>query len=1024
MSSVFNISRKAGAFRLWLLPALLACLIGTVYGLDGRLAASQYLRKEWGSRQFFDGAPVSALAQTPDGYLWLSTSKGLYRFDGRVFEAMHPSNLNTPPITNVLEFVVDGQSNLWMWLQDARLFRYRNNTFSLVLANPELVGNATAIAPSKDGGVLVATLGGGMLEIHGDVESRLEGQAKGFVAALAPSGDGGVWLGTHDEGLYFSANGRVHPIKDPLLDTKINCLLSASSGKLWIGTDDGLVTWDGERISAPVAVVTFRHSQVLGLLEDHDKNIWVTTGDGVFRLNAAGDVQLIKEEKDSNTAASVLEDREQSIWIGDATGLVQLRDGVFTEYLASPTNLGNREDVIFVDDDETLWSAPGDGGLLSLYNGKSSRVLRAGLGNDVIYSIDGVGHELWLGRQRGGLTHLHMGSDGVRAETLTKANGLAQNTVYAVRLAHDGSVWAASLNAGVSHWKDGVFKIYTSTDGLGSDDVSSIEEGASGTMWFGTSAGLTSLSAGRWRTYGTADGLPSTEVLCLFQDREGVLWVGTRAGLVAWSEGVWQRVDDATHRPQLNEPTLGIVEDKQGTLWVATSAHVFSLSRGHRAKEMLDSNQLREFGPDDGLTTTEGVQRFRSVVADHLGQIWFSLSRGVSVVDPGRSDSTPPPTLARVTSVVVDGHVIPGGEALNISSAHHRVVFHFTGMSLALPDRVRFRYRLSGFDPGWSDLEAAPEAVYTNLSPGAYTFTVEAFNNLAPITRSTASVALGITPTFWQTWPFRAACVLAALFSAAAGYRLRMQSLLTRANVRFEERLAERARIARDLHDTLLQGFLSASMQLHIAADMVHSDSPAKPLLSRILQLMRQVTNEGRTALKGLRSSEASDQSLEADFSNMPQVFEGPQVAVYRVVVEGTSRTLHPVVHDEVRQIGQEALINAGRHARANNIEIAIHYTSSSLAVTVRDDGCGIEPQVLQKGRPGHWGLPGMRERAERIGAKLQLFSSTLSGTEVRLSVPGRIAYQQHSNNRTLFFFQRFAFVAKLLPRPKSRKQL
>jgi signal transduction histidine kinase/ligand-binding sensor domain-containing protein len=859
-----------------------------------------------------------------------------------------------------------------------------------------------------------------MLEINGDMKRRLEGQTKGFVAAIAQSRDGKVWLGTHDEGLYFSADGRVHQVKDGLPDTKINCLLSASSGKLWIATDDGLASWDGERISTPETVL--RHSQVLGLLEDHDKNIWITTRDGVFRLNPAGNVQMIEEEKESNTAASVLEDRERSIWIGDAQGLVQFRDGIFTEYLPSNTVLGDREDSIFVDEDETLWSAPGSGGLLSLRNGRTSQVLAAGLDKDVVYSIDGAGHELWLGRQRGGLTHLHLGSDGIKAETFTNANGLAQNTVYAVRLARDGSVWAGSLTAGVSRLKDGVFKTYTSADGLGSDDVSAIEEGLAGTMWFGTSRGLSSLSAGRWHTYGTTDGLPSNEVLCLFQDREGVLWIGTKGGLAAWFDGALQRAEASSHRAQLNEPILGIAEDKQGTLWVATNAHVFSLGRMHLARDILDSGQLREFGPDDGLMTAEGVQRCRSVVADRLGQIWFSLSRGVSAVDPSRDELNSPPTIAHVTSVVVDGRAMAVGETLKISSAHHRVVFHYTGMCLAFPDRVRYRYRLSGFDPGWSDPEAAPEAVYTNLSPGSYNFELEAFHDLVLKTRSTASVALRVEPTLWQTWPFRAACVLAALLSAAALYRFRMQQLLKQANVRFEERLAERARIARDLHDTLLQGFLSASMQLHVAADQISPESPAKPLLARILELMRQVTEEGRNALKGLRSCEASDQSLEAAFAHMPQAFGSAQVAAYRVVVEGTSRSLHPVIHDEIRQIGQEALVNAGRHARANNIEVAIHYGPGSLTITVRDDGCGIEPRVLQGGRPGHWGLPGMRERAERIGAKLQLFSSTSAGTEVRVSVPGRIAYEQQSNNRVLLFFRRLLLVPGRLSHPKSRK--
>ena len=1021
MSSVFNIFPKIRWSRIGLLLTLVACLLDTGYALDGSRDASQYLRRQWGARQFFDGAPISALAQTPDGYLWLSTSKGLYRFDGKTFEVMHPSGVTTPPITDVLEFVVDAQGGLWMWLQDARLFRYRDNAFSLVLASKVVIGNATAIAPSNDGGVFVATLGQGMLEFHGDVKTRLPGQAKGFVAAIAQAKDGKVWLGTHDEGLYFFENGLIQQVKSDLTGTKINCLLSDSNGKLWIGTDNGLAVLDGARIDTPKNFAPFRQLQILGLLEDHDKNIWVTTQTGVFRMNSDGEVQEIASETASDTAASVVEDRERSIWIGDAQGLVQLRDGVFTGYLPSNPVAGDRQDSIFVDADGTLWSAPGTGGLTFLRKGASKRVSVGGIENDVVYSIDGDAHELWLGRQRGGLTHLHLADHSIEATTYSKANGLAQNTVYAVRLAHDGSVWASSLNAGLSHLKDGQFKTYTSADGLGSDDVSAIEEGRSGTMWFGTSSGLSSLSGGRWQTYRTVDGLPSDQVQCLFQDREGVLWIGTKRGLAAWSDGTFQRTEISLHRSPLNEPILGIAEDKQGSLWVATNAHVFSLKRLPSTSETLDSGLLREFGPDDGLMTTEGVQRSRSVVEDRLGRVWFSLTRGISMVDP--DELTSPPTIAHVTSVVVDGRTMPEGKVLKISSAQHRLVFHYTALSLAMPDHVRFRYRLTGFDPGWSDPEAASEAIYTNLSPGSYVFQLEAFNDFAMETKSRTSVALAIEPVLWQTWPFRVICVLAGLVGVVALYRLRMTQLLKQANIRFEERLAERARIARDLHDTLLQGFLSASMQLHVAADQVSADSPVRPLLSRILELMHQVTEEGRNALKGLRSNENSDQSLEIAFSHMAQSIGSAQAASYRVVAQGTSRALHPVIYDEIRRIGQEAIINAGRHAQAKNIEVAVRYSSASLMVTVQDDGCGIEPGFLQQGRPGHWGLPGMRERADRIGARLQLFSSKLSGTEVRVTVPGRVAYEQQAVNRVRLFFRHIVTGsrASALPRPRKR---
>jgi signal transduction histidine kinase len=218
-------------------------------------------------------------------------------------------------------------------------------------------------------------------------------------------------------------------------------------------------------------------------------------------------------------------------------------------------------------------------------------------------------------------------------------------------------------------------------------------------------------------------------------------------------------------------------------------------------------------------------------------------------------------------------------------------------------------------------------------------------------------------------------------------------------NVRFEERLGERMRIAQELHDTLLQGLLSASMQLHIATEQVPENSPAKPLLDRVLQLVGQVVDEGRDALRGLRSSGRSSSQIEQALSHVPQELALQQEIPFRVIVDGQPRALHPIIRDDVYRICREALVNAFRHARASSIEVEVQYTASDLRILVRDDGCGIDPQVLHSGREGHWGLPGMRERAEGIGAKLKVCSRLATGTDVELIVPGNVAYPQQSGN-------------------------
>jgi signal transduction histidine kinase len=255
-----------------------------------------------------------------------------------------------------------------------------------------------------------------------------------------------------------------------------------------------------------------------------------------------------------------------------------------------------------------------------------------------------------------------------------------------------------------------------------------------------------------------------------------------------------------------------------------------------------------------------------------------------------------------------------------------------------------------------------------------------------------------IDPAFWQTRWFQALCLAACVLVIVALYRLRMYQLTRQLNVRFQERLAERTRIAQELHDTLLQGFVSASMQLDVAEDQLPDDSPTKPVLKRVLQLMGRVTEEGRNALRGLRTADTDSRDLELAFSRMRQELAIDEKIGYRVIAHNATRPLRPVIRDEVYRIGREALVNAFLHAQANTVEVEVEYASKYLRVMVRDDGCGIDPQVLDAGRQGHWGLPGMRERSEGIGASLKLRSRIGAGTEVELTVPSAIAFEGQSH--------------------------
>jgi signal transduction histidine kinase len=390
----------------------------------------------------------------------------------------------------------------------------------------------------------------------------------------------------------------------------------------------------------------------------------------------------------------------------------------------------------------------------------------------------------------------------------------------------------------------------------------------------------------------------------------------------------------------------------------------------------------------------EGVERDRSVVSDSLGRIWFSTNRGIAVVDPTRLEIASAATaIVHIQSLSADNHAIGLVPPVLVPAAPGRITFDYVGLALSAPEKVRYRYRLDGYDHGWSEPTSEREAPYTNLGPATYRFRVIASNAAGFFNGSEAALEFRIAPSFWQTWWFISGVVLTFGLALFAFYRLRLHQLTSELNLRFEERLAERTRIAQDLHDTLLQGLLSASMQLDLAVNNVPAELPAKPALSHVLELMRQVIQEGRNAVRGLRSSSARASDLAESLSRVPQELAIDPSTEFKVIVEGRPKALHPLIRDDVYRIVREALVNAFRHSGAQAVSVELDYTDNQLRILVHDNGRGIDPEVLQSGREGHWGLSGMRERTERIGGQLKLWSGPAAGTEIELVVPGPIAF-------------------------------
>jgi ligand-binding sensor domain-containing protein/signal transduction histidine kinase len=998
--------RRAGPVtRILLLLSGLACLfVRPSQAIDPHRAMSQYVRDRWGTEQGFPRGPVYAITQTNDGYLWIGVEAGLLRFDGWKFELMHdPSGAFV--LSNVLGLAADKDGSLWLSLRDRSLIHYRNGAFEDAFSRAEPPDSITAMSVSRHGELLAAKMQFGAFTYRAGIFKLLAGAIgvpRSPIISVAQTGDDSIWLGTRGTGLFRLKGGITSPITQNLPDPKINCLLPDGVSDLWIGTDNGLIRWSGEKLTDQGIPAALHGLQILAMTKDRDANIWMGTGsNGLLRLNARGLSRLesVKSNETYEAITAVFEDREGNLWVGSANGIERLRDSAFVTYSAPEGVPAGGSNPIFADPENRAWFAPVSGGLWWLQGDLHGKISVGNIDKDIVYSIAGAKNDVWLGRQRGGLTRLRTENGAFTAQTYTKADGLAQNSVYSAYETRDGAVWAGTLSGGVSRLSGKNWTTYTIADGLASNTVASILEGSDGAMWFATPTGLSSLSKAHWQNFSYGEGLPSENINCLLEDSTGVIWAGTTAGLAYRKSS---RFEVPAQLPaSLREQILGLAEDKYGSFWIATSTHVLRVKRAGLLRGDLAAGDIREFGLTDGLRGVEGVKRHRSVVADSLGRIWFSLSRGISVVDPARLTNSAAPAKPGIQIIRADGTEIERTDSIKIPPGHRRIVFGYSALILSVPERVRFRYKLEGFDRDWSEPASGREAIYTNLGPGSYHFRVMASNPDGVWSPEEAAVAFDVNPAVWQTWWFRAGIILACLLAALAVYRLRLRRLTMELNVRFDERLAERTRIAQELHDTLLQGFLSASMQVHVAADRLPADSQVKPALTRTLQLMRQVIEEGRNAVRGLRSTASAPLDLEHAFARIQddlapaecsQENNGEPVN-FRVIVEGQKMPLRPLLRDEVYGIGREALINAFRHARAKSIVMECTYSSNRLSVIVRDDGCGIDARLLQSGRDGHWGISGMRERADRIGARLQLWSSPGLGTEVKLTVPGHVAF-------------------------------
>jgi ligand-binding sensor domain-containing protein len=1012
------------------------CLASLAHAIDPNQMLSQYIRDRWGVEKGLTVGSVTSIAQTPDGYLWIGSDKGLVRFDGLTFRLFQQAIPTTFSIGAVHALTTDAEGNLWILLQNTRILRYENGKFEL--GREEVESGITSVGRRADGTVLFSsvTLGalsnrGGRFEILTSPADRApaEGTAtteadnrntrfswatqlvahrfaapNSVVISIAETSDGRVWLGTQDKGLFYMSGGKVLAARRGQFNYRINCLLALENRELWVGTDRGLVRWNGAEVTSAGVPSPLRHVQILSMVRDHDGSIWVGTVSGLIRVSD----DVVSVDRGVGAVTALFEDREGNLWIGTSQVLQRLRNSAFVTY--SDASLKSRSTgALYVDPEGKTWFAPSEGGLRWLKGGKSQAVAVAGLSQDIVYSISSSRqNELWVGRQRGGLTHLSNVNGSMIAKTYTQPDGLPQNAVYAVHQSRDGTVWSATLSGGVSEYNGRHFTTYTTANGLASNRVSSIAEGADGTMWFGTATGLSELRKNNWRTYSVQDGLSSLNVNCLLPDSKGLLWIGTADGLAFLSADhqihVPQRVPDS-----IREAVFGIAEDRDGHLWVATANHILQLQRNSLIEDAVTEADVREYGMADGLSGTEGVQRYQSVVADSRGRVWFSTNGGLSSVDPSRAAATSVSVLVHIEGVAGDGTAFDLRGPIHFPPGTRRTTFRYVGLSLSNSERVRYRYRLDGVDRNWSEAGTNREATYNNLGAGTYRFRVMASNSYGIWNDTDASIDFSVLPEFYQTNWFRMSSV-AAFFAFLWGiYQLRVQQLQRQFNVALDARVNERMRIARELHDTLLQTLHGLMFRFQAARNLfARRPGEALEAMDSAIKRTEQAIAESRDAIKDLRIEHSSSSDLGELLTTAGQELEtsiggdsnGP---TFQLIVAGERQDLSPGIRDEVFRIGRELLRNAFQHAHALHIEAEIRYADHALTLLVRDDGRGIDPAVVKAGgRPGHWGLPGIRERAKQIRSELDFWTENRAGTEVQLLVPASVAYKA-SFNRSVF---------------------
>jgi signal transduction histidine kinase len=490
------------------------------------------------------------------------------------------------------------------------------------------------------------------------------------------------------------------------------------------------------------------------------------------------------------------------------------------------------------------------------------------------------------------------------------------------------------------------------------------------------------------------------QIRSLFVDHDGSVLAATLQGLVRWKDGERKLLTTRNGLPCDEIYTL--VKDDRDAIWLYSKCGVVEVAGSEIEKWWAQPDYLvtqRTLDVFDGARP--GLTPLQPQAAKSTdGRLWFANDTILQMIDPRRMAGNTLAPPVHVEEVVADGKNYFSQEDVRLPALTRNLRIDYAALSYAVPKKVRYRYMLEGHDSSWQEPENRRQAFYSDLRPGKYRFRVIASNNDGVWNESGAALSFELLPTFYQTSWFRGLCALLIAGVVWGLYLLRVRQMSSQIQRQLEVRLGERERIARELHDTLLQSIQGLILRFQAAAEKIPKSEPSRAMMEKALDRADQVMVEGRDRVRDLRTSGERNEDLTSAFYEVGQELAQDTTVEFRVVVEGRPRDLHPVVRDETYWIGHEALANSFQHAQAKHIEIEMAFEARELRIRFRDDGCGVTPDILQAGgRQGHWGMPGMRERANKIGAKIAMWSRPEAGTEVELRIPGAVAYLGEKRN-------------------------